>query len=98
LSELVFTYLDERLLAVQPEAFREMQGRVASLGEPFLSGFDPATLRQDLRQCGLELSEDLNGGEVAAKYHRQGENGLVHSSFSHIALAQVMQGRGDAQS
>jgi methyltransferase (TIGR00027 family) len=97
-SELVFTYLDEQLLAVQPEAFRQMQGRVASLGEPFLSGFDPATLRQDLEQCGLELSEDLNGGEVAAKYHREGENGLVHSSFSHIALAQVMQGRADAQS
>jgi O-methyltransferase involved in polyketide biosynthesis len=88
-SELVFTYFDERLLHVQSESFRDMQQRVAALGEPFLSGFNPATLGQDLEECGLELLEDLNGSAVAAKYHREGASDLGQSSFSHIALARV---------
>jgi methyltransferase (TIGR00027 family) len=90
LSELVFTYFDERLLEVQSESFREMQKRVAALGEPFLSGLNPKTLEQDLEDCGLELIEDLNGREVAARYHREDEFGTGYSSFSHIALTRVM--------
>src|SRR5262249_2592169 len=39
-SEVVFTYFDEKLFAAQSESFRELQARVASVGEPFLSGFD----------------------------------------------------------
>jgi methyltransferase (TIGR00027 family) len=96
-SEVVFTYFDERLLEVQSAAFHEMQRRVATLGEPFLSGFNPETLAHDLEDCGLELIEDLDGSEVAAKYPREGENALKCSRFSHIALAQVIQGKADAQ-
>jgi methyltransferase (TIGR00027 family) len=90
LSELVFTYFDARLLDDQSESFRDMQQRVAALGEPFLSGFDPATLGQVLKDCGLQLLEDLNGSAVAAKYHRDGENALGSSRFSHIARAQTL--------
>jgi len=96
-SEVVFTYFDERLLEVQSAAFHEMRRRVAALSEPFLSGFNPETLAHDLQDCGLELIEDLNGNEVAAKYPRAGENALKCSSFSHIALARVIQGKADAQ-
>lgn len=89
-SELVFTYLDERLFQARSEAFRELERRVASVGEPFLSGFKPAALGADLAECGLELVEDLSGAEVAARYDRDGEHGLGQSIFSHIALARVM--------
>jgi methyltransferase (TIGR00027 family) len=91
-SELVFTYFDERLFRAQSESFRDMEKRVAALGEPFLSGFNPETLPRELADCGLLLLEDLNGSEVAAKYGRLGENGLGQSAFSHITLARVIQG------
>jgi methyltransferase (TIGR00027 family) len=91
-SELVFTYFDERLFQAQSEAFRDMQKRVAAMGEPFLSGFNPGTLARDLEDCGLLLLEDLDGGEIAAKYGRTGENSLGQSALSHIALARVIRG------
>jgi methyltransferase (TIGR00027 family) len=88
-SELVFTYFDERLFHLPSDSFREMERRVASVGEPFLSGFNPATLGEDLAACGLALIEDLDGGAVAARYDRTGARSLGQSNFSHIALARV---------
>ncbi|HEY2781396.1 MAG TPA: class I SAM-dependent methyltransferase [Steroidobacteraceae bacterium] len=88
-SELVFTYFDERLFQAQSETFRELERRVAAIGEPFLSGFDPAALAADLAACGLHLVEDLNGAEVAARYDGAGKHGLGQSSASHIAHAHV---------
>jgi methyltransferase (TIGR00027 family) len=88
-SELVFTYLDERVFNAQSASFGEMERRVAALGEPFLSGFDPETLAFELGSCGLQLLEDLTGSDVAARYGRLGHNGLGQPGFSHIALAQV---------
>jgi len=91
-SELVFTYFDERLFRAQSESFRDLEKRVAAMGEPFLSGFNPETLPGDLEECGLLLLDDLNGSAIAAKYDRLGENGLGQSAFSHIARARVIQG------
>jgi methyltransferase (TIGR00027 family) len=89
-SELVFTYLDERVFQATSQDFYELQQTVAALGEPFLSGFDPAALRANLAACGLELLEDLNGSDVAARYDRGGDKSLEQSPFSHIALARVI--------
>ena len=89
-SELVFTYFDERLFKAQSESFRELEKRVAAIGEPFLSGFDPAALAVELTVCGLELIEDLNGVDIAARYDSAGAHGLGQSSSSHIAHARVM--------
>jgi methyltransferase (TIGR00027 family) len=91
-SELVFTYFDARLFQRASESFQEMRDRVASIGEPFLSGFNPGSIADDLRRCGLALVEDLDGSDMAARYHRVGENSLGPSNFSHIALASVRQG------
>ena len=88
-SELVFTYFDERLFQAQSASFHKMEQRVAAMGEPFLSGFSPHALAENLAGCGLQLIEDLNGSEVAARYDRVGENSLGQSSLSHIALARV---------
>ncbi len=88
-SEVVFTYLDERVFQAQSESFRELQQRVAALGEPFLSGFDPAALAANLAACGLDLVEDLTGSESAARYDPKGEHGLGQSMYSRIALARV---------
>lgn len=90
-SEVVFTYFDARLFKAQSESFRELEQRVAAVGEPFLSGFDPAELAANLSDCGLDLVEDLHGSEIAARYDRGGEPNLGQSMFSHIALARVKQ-------
>jgi methyltransferase (TIGR00027 family) len=90
-SELVLTYVDQQLLDSRSEQFQELQKRVTSVGEPFLSGFDPNTFAATLRECGLELIEDLAADKVAARYGRVGTNGPGHSSFSHMALARVLQ-------
>jgi methyltransferase (TIGR00027 family) len=88
-SEVVFTYLDERLFQAQSESFRALEQRVAAVGEPFLSGFNPAELAANLAACGLDLVEDLSGREAAARYDRGGEHSLGLSKFSHMALARV---------
>ena len=88
-SELVFTYFDERLFQAQSASFHEMEQRVAAMGEPFLSGFNPQTLPENLADCGLLLLDDQSGDEIAARYGRVGKNTLGQSAFSHIALARV---------
>jgi len=88
-SELVFTYFDARLFQERSESFQELEQRVAAVGEPFLSGFDPATLAAALADCGLVLIADLGGDEAAARYDRNGAHGLGQSGYSHIALARV---------
>jgi methyltransferase (TIGR00027 family) len=88
-SELVFTYLDQGLFHAQSESFRELQARVASIGEPFLSGFDPKSLAASLAGCGLSLVEDLDGNATARRYDPDGSHRLGQSAFSHIALARV---------
>jgi methyltransferase (TIGR00027 family) len=89
-SEVVFTYFDARVFQTESGSFRELQNRVASIGEPFLSGFDPATLATILAECGLTLIEDLNGEDIGIRYDRDGVHGLGQSVFSHIALARVI--------
>ena len=95
-SELVLTYIDERLLGSQSKNFLALQERLASLGEPFLSGFDPQTFGKTLKDCGLELREDLTGEEIARRYARINSMNSGHSSYSHIALARVLE-RGVAR-
>lgn len=90
-SEVVFTYLDERVFQAQSESFRELEQRVAAAGEPFLSGFDPGELGSNLAACGLDLAEDLNARESAARYDRDGAHEPGQSTFSHIALARVKE-------
>lgn len=96
-SELVLTYIDQRLLGSQSENFLALQERLASLGEPVLSGFDPKTFGRTLNDCGLELREDLTGEEIARRYVRINSLNSAHSSFSHIALARVLDRRSHAE-
>jgi methyltransferase (TIGR00027 family) len=93
-SELVLTYIDEQLLGSQSENFIALRARLSSLGEPFLSGFDPRSFGATLRECGLVLGEDLSGEEIASRYGRIDSLHAAHSSFSRIARARVLQ-RGD---
>jgi O-methyltransferase involved in polyketide biosynthesis len=88
-SEVVFTYFDVRTPAAAGGRFSELRERVAALGEPFRSGFDPNTLGADLERCGLTLVEDLDDAQVLARIDHADSNDLRPTPFSHVALARV---------
>jgi methyltransferase (TIGR00027 family) len=90
-SELVFTYLDESVLAanVRSEGSRSLRKAVASVREPFVSGFDPSLLGMELGQAGFELVEDLTGPRLVQRYDGDGANGFRSAGTSHIARARV---------
>jgi methyltransferase (TIGR00027 family) len=95
-SELVFTYIEQGALerGRPSRAFQGLQRKVASLGEPFLSGFDPPALAGELRQIGLSFIEDLNGQALAARYDSDGTTGLCGTAASHIAWMRVASAAG----
>jgi methyltransferase (TIGR00027 family) len=91
-SELVFNYVDQDSLkpgTLVAEAFSKLKSEVSSAGEAFLSGFDPAELREQLQAAGLLLLEDLNGDQAVARYDASGLNGLRSAAAAHIARARV---------
>lgn len=92
-SELVFTYIDEAALhpgSAGTEAFQKLRSDVASVGEEFLSGFDPKALPALLRGTGLDLLEDLDGQAALARYDPAGRNGLRPAGAAHIAHARAV--------
>lgn len=92
-SELVFNYVDQRILdpgTLVSEAFRKLKTEVSLAGEAFLSGFDPEMLGEQLQAAGLLLLEDLNGDQTVARYDASGVNGLRSAVAAHIAHARVV--------
>ncbi len=90
-SELVFTYLDQDAMFSDAisEPFRSLRDWVSSIGEPWLSGFDPKSIDEDLHGAGLELIEDLDGPHMVERYHRGGADGWGLEPLCHIAHARV---------
>jgi methyltransferase (TIGR00027 family) len=98
-SELVFTYLDEAVLHDAADAsrtgaedFHRLRSEVASIGEAFLSGFDPADLGVLLLDAGLLLLEDLGGDRLLARYDAAGITGLRPAHAAHVAHARLTSG------
>ena len=66
------------------------RAQVASLGEPWVSGFDPDQLDSDLRSAGLEIVENLGPHDLGERYCAGRTDGLSPSPGSHIAHARVV--------
>jgi methyltransferase (TIGR00027 family) len=94
-SEVVFTYIDQRVLdsSRSSAALERMRAAVAAQGEPWLSGFHPAQLADDLRQLGLLLVEDLGAPELHERYCAGRTDGLSPGGAGHIARARVTSGQ-----
>lgn len=94
-SQLVFSYLDQKLFepdgTSEAALFDDLEQRVKSVGEPFVSGFYPASLRADLDALGLKLQEDLNEFELVKRYDPDGINGLKPADRSHVALVRTAE-------
>jgi methyltransferase (TIGR00027 family) len=97
-SELVFSYIDQKLFEAQgaeeASLFADLVQVVSAVGEPFISGFHPAHLADDIRHLGLVLVEDLNDFQLLERYDPEDVNGLKPADRSHIARVLV---RGAAQ-
>jgi methyltransferase (TIGR00027 family) len=90
-SELVFSYIDRGLLdsGSGQSPMQQARAQVASVGEPWVSGFDPDHLLDDLRGAGLELVEDLGPEVLGPRYCTGRTDGLNPSPGSRIARARV---------
>jgi methyltransferase (TIGR00027 family) len=91
-SELVFSYLDESVLssASAADPIQQTRAQVASLGEPWVSGFDPDKLDAELQGTGLEVLENLGPGELSARYCAGRSDGLSPSPGSYVAHARSL--------
>jgi methyltransferase (TIGR00027 family) len=79
-AEVVFDY-GEPPEAYPPErraSLARRMERVAALGEPWISFFDPADLARELRKRGFDDIEDLGFREIAELYF--GEMALPHAA------------------
>jgi methyltransferase (TIGR00027 family) len=88
-SQIVFTYVDQRALEGHRPAMEKMRERRATLGEPWLSGFNPATLANELKALGLLLVEDLGGLELRQRYCAGQTGGLSPGTSGHVARVRV---------
>jgi len=92
-STLVFTYVDQRALGTDPvtTSVGRLQGAFAAAREPWLSGFDPALLAEDLAAVGWILVEDLDGLDAKKRYCGDQRDDLLPLGPSHIVLANVRE-------
>jgi methyltransferase (TIGR00027 family) len=89
-SELVFSYIDQGDFdAPGADERRLARDAVAAVGEPWVSGFSPSQLEEDLRSAGLTLVEDLGREELQERYCEGREDGLSASAADHVARARV---------
>jgi methyltransferase (TIGR00027 family) len=92
-SEVVFTYVDQIEFAPDRSLspHNENAQAVAAIGEPYMSGFDPNEIANDLMCVGLELVEDLDGKGIRERYAGASATILQPPASLHIALARVGQ-------
>lgn len=91
-SGVVFDFaVDPALLnAGQREALDALSKRVAAAGEPFQLFFDPAKLKDDLRNIGFHHTELLQGPQINERYFNNRSDGLlVRGGIGHLMSAWV---------
>lgn len=87
----VFTYVEQSEFEAGRSSgfFGKVQASAASMGEPWVSGFEPKRLAEKLGETGLILLEDLNGEETHERYG-QGRVDIVRpQATDHITRTRV---------
>lgn len=98
-SEVVFTYIDQAYFDRRDEdatsGAADLRALVASVGEPFVSGFDSGSLASDLGPLGYRLLGNPSDLELLRRYDPDGVNGLVvNQDVNRIAHLRVLPGGG----
>ncbi len=89
-SEVVFDYAEpfENYRAERRENVMALAARAGSLGEPWLSLFDPVELSQMLRNKGFGVVEDLGLAELTERFYGALKQGIVIGPGGHVVRAQ----------
>jgi len=90
-SEIVFDYAQPQgnMTEDQRANFAAMAERVASLGEPFRSSFEPGPLARDVAGVGFSAVEDFDVEMLNARYFADREDGLKLRGRAHLMRARV---------
>ncbi|MCC6156669.1 MAG: class I SAM-dependent methyltransferase [Deltaproteobacteria bacterium] len=94
-SRLVFTYIHRGLIdgTIAFDGANLSRDRVSGEGEPWIFGFDPASLATDLAAYGLTLCEDHGADNYRARYWGEAGRRMRGFSFYRAALAEVPRER-----
>jgi methyltransferase (TIGR00027 family) len=86
---VVFDYgVEPSLLGpVERLVFKAFARRVASIGEPWTTFFNPPMLVADLRARGFELVEDLGPSDINARYFKDRADGLSVGTLARLVKA-----------
>jgi methyltransferase (TIGR00027 family) len=89
-SEVVFDYAEpfENYPADRRENVMAVAARAASLGEPWLSLFDPVELSKMLRDGGFGVVEDLGLAELTERFYGALKQGISIGPGGHVVRAQ----------
>lgn len=89
-SEVVFDYAEpfENYSAARRENVMAVAARTASLGEPWLSLFDPLELAEMLHKSGFGIVEDLGLAEISERFYGALKQGIVIGAGPHVVRAQ----------
>ncbi len=90
-SEIVFDYgiLSSMLSERQRSARGYLARRVAAIGEPWITYFDPASIARDLRAMGFKQVEDFGPEEAKERYFKDRTDGLCISGSARLMKARV---------
>jgi methyltransferase (TIGR00027 family) len=69
--------------------YRRMAKRVAAIGEPWKTFFDPRSLLDDLHRLGFTEAEDFDGDALNERYFKGRTDRLKIGGMGHMALARV---------
>jgi methyltransferase (TIGR00027 family) len=88
-SEIVFDYaVPSSALSESERARREvLASRVAAIGEPWITYFDPPSLASEIKLLGFKRVEDLGPGEANDRYFKDRTDGLRVGRGSHLMKA-----------
>lgn len=90
-SETVFDYSlpPSRMSEVQRIGHERIAERVAAIGEPWITYFDPPSLVEELRRMGFRQVEDLAPEEANRRYFKERADGLRISGAGRLMKARV---------
>lgn len=86
-SELVFDFIHRDLLSTPAPGVRRVLERARAVGEPIMTGFDPATLHAALAAAGWSLLEHLDPAEIDRRYFATRTDGWRARPSAHLACA-----------
>jgi len=90
-SEIVFDYgiLSSMLSERERSARESLARRVAAIGEPWITYFDPTSLARDLRALGFKQVEEFGPQDANDRYFKDRSDGLQISGSSRLMKARV---------